>query len=268
MKSILLYANEDEGQSARLQTALDLARAHDGRLACIQVTPYSDFVVVDSFGGAYAIPELIEELNSRREACRERLEARLRDEGVGWSWIEADGDAGQALVDHARLADVIVLNLPGRDAGRDAMRLASDTIVHARTPVLAAPAASRSFDSFGPALVAWNGSPESCNALRAALPMLKLASAVHLATVEEEASDFPATQGCEYLSLHGVAAELHALRPERRDVAEVIADEAARLGAAYVVMGGYGHSRFREAVLGGTSRAMLRQDKVPLLMGH
>lgn len=270
MKSILLYANENQGREARLQAALDLARSHKGHITCLQVTPYSEFVVVDSFGGAYAIPELVQDLNIRKEASRQRLETRLRDEGACWSWIEADGDPVQALVDHARLADVIVLDLPGSNgaAAREAMRLAGDTVVHARTSVLAVPRARHSIDWLGCALVAWNGSPESSSALRAALPMLEAASAVHLATVEEEQSAFPATQGCEYLGWHGIRAELHEVRPGNRSVAEAIAEEAAQLGAAYVVMGAYGHSRFREAVLGGTTRAMLKQDEVPLLLGH
>lgn len=270
MKSILLYANEDSGQEARLQASLDLARAYEGHITCIQVTPYQQYVVTDPFGGAYAVPELMAEVNRKRDECRARLEERLRSEGVCWSWIEADGDAAQAIVDRSRLADVIVLTQPGVNgaAANEALSIAGDTITHARAPVLSVPKASRSFNCLGRALVAWNGRPESGNALRAALPMLKSASAVNIVTVVEEQSDFPATQAAEYLGWHGITADLREMQRGNREVSEAIAHEAQQVGAAYVVMGGYGHSRFREAVLGGTTRNMLKQDEVPLLLGH
>lgn len=271
MKSILLYANEDEGQEARLQAAFDLARAYGGHITCAQITPYKEgYIVGDPFGGVYAIPELIEEINKQKQASRDRLEARLRDEGICWHWIEIDGDPAQALVDYSRLADIIVITEPGTNGAfsRQALALAGETVTHARTPVLAVPKKSRSFNCLGRALIAWNGSAESCNALRAALPMLKQASAVNIITVTEEQSEFPATQAAEYLALHGITADLREAQAGNREVWEVIAHEAQQVGAAYVVMGGYGHSRFREAVLGGTTRSMLKQDEVPLLIGH
>jgi nucleotide-binding universal stress UspA family protein len=270
MKSILLYANEDKGQEARLQAALDLARAYQGHITCIQVTPYQQYVVADPFGGVYAVPELIEQLNRKRDECRARLEDRLRSEGVCWSWVEANGHPAQALVDQSRLADVVVLTQPGMNgaAAHEALGTAGDTITHARAPVLTIPKASRSLDCLGRALVAWNGTPESGNALRAALPMLKSASAVTILTVVEEQSEFPATQAVDYLGWHGIKAELREIKQGNRDVSEAISDEAQQIGAAYVVMGGYGHSRFREAVLGGTTRSLLKQDEVPLLIGH
>ncbi len=271
MKSILLYANEDEGLEARLQAAFDLARAYEGHINCAQVTPYNEgYILADPFGGLYAIPELMAELNKQKETSRERLEARLRAEGLCWNWIEIDGDPAQALVHYSRMADIIVLTQPGTNGAfsRQALALAGETVTHARTPVLTVPKGSRSFNCLGRALIAWNGSAESCNALRAALPMLQAASAVNIVTVTEEPSEFPATQAAEYLALHGVTAEVRETQRGNREVSEAIAHEAQQVGAAYVVMGGYGHSRFREAVLGGTTRSLLKQDDVPLLIGH
>lgn len=270
MKSILLYANEDSGLEARLQAALDLARADRGHITCIQVTPYQSYVLGDPFGGVYAIPAVMNELNEKRAANRARLEARLAAEDACWSWVEADGDTAQSIVDCSHLADVVVLSLAGTDgAARDgAMSIVGDTLVHTPTPILAVPSEPRSFNCFGPAVVAWNGSAESSHALRAALPLLKSASTVHILTVAEEGDAFPATQACEYLGWHGISAELIEMQPDNRSVWETIADTAADLGASFVAMGGYGHSRFREAVLGGVTRAMLKQDALPLLVGH
>jgi nucleotide-binding universal stress UspA family protein len=272
MKSILLYANEDPGQEHRLQAALDLGRAHGAHITCIQVTPYASFVIGSPYGAVYAAPWLTEEINRTRTETRTRLEERLRREDVPWSWTEADGDPAQSIVDQSRLADLIVLSLPGAEAtaSNDALALAGETVVHARSPVLAVPSTGRRIESFGPALVAWNGSPEAAYALRASLPMLKIASAVHVVTVVDGSAStgFPATQASEYLSRHGVNSELREVTSGDRAVGDVVAEQAVAVGAGYIVMGGYGHSRFREAVLGGTTRSLLQQDGIPLLLGR
>ena len=271
MRSILLHVDGEEGQEARVQAALDLARAWEGHITCLQVNPFrSGYVAVNALGGAVAIPEFIEEMEQAKRDTRERLEERFRSEQVLWTWQELTGDLDQCLIDMSRLADVVVLNGPGEGAWSivDALGLAGEVIVHARPPVLMMPAGKRSLDCFGRALVAWNGSPESCNALRAALPMLRGASGVHVAIAMREATAFPATMAAEYLGWHGIKSELREIELGTREVWEGLLHEAAQIGAAYVVMGGYGHSRFHEAVLGGTTRGMLKNAQLPLLIGH
>ena len=271
MKSVLLYANGDAGLESRLQAALDVTRMVDGHLACLQVTPHDAFIMGDPFGGVYALPTVIEQVQRTAEEHRERMEARLAGEGVAWDWLRFDGAPAQLLVDRSRLADLIVLSLPGGEAGRpteSAQAIAADVLVHARAPVLAVPAGGRRFDGAGAAMVAWDGSLESSHALRLNRPMLERASAVHVVTVTEGHSEFPAVDACRYLALFGIEAELHEWPREGRGTAAALLDAAASLSAAYVVMGAYGHTRLREAVLGGATRDMLHKSIVPLLMAH
>src|SRR5688500_16718133 len=103
MKSVLLYANPDAGLEARLQAALDLTRMFEGHLTCLQVTPYDSFIMGDPFGGIYALPTVIEQVQSAAGQHRARIEQRLSGEGVGWDWQRYDGAPGQLLVDRARL---------------------------------------------------------------------------------------------------------------------------------------------------------------------
>jgi nucleotide-binding universal stress UspA family protein len=140
--------------------------------------------------------------------------------------------------------------------------------MHARAPVLAVERQVRSVDCFGPAMIAWNGSPEAANALRLSLPLLRNASAIHIVRVTEGKDGFPPTDASRYLSRHGLASELHRWTAEARSIADALRDAAATLGAAYIVMGAYGHSRFREAVLGGVTRDLLGNCQVPLLLAH
>lgn len=267
MKNLLLYTNEDQGFESRLQAALDVARLFEGHLGCLQVTPFDAFILDDPFGGVYALPTLIEAVREAEEAHRGRIETRLAGEGVSWDWQRLDGMPAAHVADRSGLADLVVLSLPGEGAA-GALAMIGDVALHVRAPVLAVPAESQGLDCLGPAMVAWNGSPEAAHALRLTLPMLARAAQVHVVSINEGEAGFPATDASEYLSRHGVRSELHEWPRADRSVAEVLLDAARVLKAGYVAMGAYGHSRLRETVLGGTTRDMLRSGEVPLLLAH
>lgn len=269
MKNVLLYANEDSGTESRLQAALDVARAFEGHIGCLQVTPFDSFIMGDPFGGVYALPGLVEAVDKTDAAHRARIEERLRGEGVSWDWQRYDGAPAQIVTARSGLSDLIVLSLPGDGDDHDGpLSIAADVVIHARTPVLAIPRSSRSFDCLGPAVVAWNGAMEAAHALRLTLSLLGKASSVHIVTVTDDRTGFPALDASQYLSRHGIGSDLHEWPRDGRSTADALLDAARKLGAAYVVMGAYGHSRMSETVLGGATREMLLQDVVPLLLAH
>ena len=269
MKTILLYATEDNGMESRLQVALDVARAFEGHLDCVQVTPYDSVIMGDAFGGVYALPNVVAAVEEAEDAHKARIEQRLKVEGASWNWFRYIGQPWQIMEERSRLADLIVVSLPGEEGSNAGPRsLAADVALHARAPVLAVARETRSFNCFGPAMIAWNGSPEAAHALQLTLPMLRKASAIHIVTIAEGKEAFPPTDASVYLSRHGLASELHEWPAGEGSVADALQNAAATLGAAYVVMGAYGHSRFSEAVLGGVTRDFLRHSAVPLLLAH
>ncbi len=120
--------------------------------------------------------------------------------------------------------------------------------------------------------VAWNESDESLRAIRAALPMLRRAGRVDVVMVDppshsSERSD-PGGQICMMLARHGVKAEVSILSRTMYKVSDVVARFAAEHEVELIVMGAYGHSRLREALLGGATRELLEQTELPLLMAH
>lgn len=270
MKTILLPVHADDGSEARLQAALDIARAGGAHLDCLQVTPFNAYVAADVFGGVFVLPDVIDAVNKQVEALRTGTEDRLGREDVSWSYRHLDGDPARTIVDQSLLADLIILSPALREARPDdPLPIAGDVAIHARPPVLVLPGTATGFDVSAPAMVAWNGSPEAANALKAALPLLRLASTVTVVAVEEsDAESLPPIEACEYLSRHGVKAEFREVSPGQRGVAEALLAERERCGAGYIVMGAYGHSRFREIILGGVTRHMLRHCRVPLLLSH
>ena len=147
--------------------------------------------------------------------------------------------------------------------------LAFDVAVHAAVPVLAVPPGEITFAADGAALVTWNGSAESASALHAALPMLRPASATHVVTIgEADAPEFPATDACRFPSRHGIAREVRPFPKSARAIGPAILDTLGEIGAAYVVMGAYGHSRAREFLIGGAQSHLLAHCPVPLMLAH
>ena len=269
MKTVLLHVAEDEGFESRFNAAIDLVCSFQGHLSCVQATPFDSFLLTDPFGGTYAMPAVMEQVRNGEERQRRLVEERLGREGISWNWLHFDGSAAQILVDRARLADLIVLSLrQGGGSGRKSLDVVADVALHARTAVLAVPPAIRTIDCRGTAVGAWNGAPESSHALRAALPLLEKAAAVHVVTITDDRTDFPATEACEYLARHGVAAQLHEWPRNGRSIGGALIEAATTLNAAFLVAGCYGHSRLREAVLGGATRELLETSPLPLLLAH
>lgn len=270
MKTVLLHIHNDAGQESRLQAALDLARAFSAHIHCVQATPFEYIVIGDPMGGAHVPPQLVAEVRAGELAEQARIEDRLKVEGLPFDWRQIDGDIGDVLVSEASLADVIVMSQPpvSRDDRRPVYQKIGEVAVAARPPVLAMPVRASAFDPAGSAIIAWNGSFEAANALHFALPLLCRASRVRLVEVCRDTSRFPSTRAAEYLSRHGVHAEIQQVEADPDGTAATLARIAREAGAAYLVMGAYGHSRLREMVFGGVTRDLVAHSEVPLVLAH
>ena len=268
MKSILLHVFSDDQLDNRLSVALDICRATGGHLTCLQVTPYDAFVAMDPIDGMPFEAFFLEQLRTDETATRQRIEARLSHADVPWEWRVANGDVAGAMVDGSGLYDLIVLSQKAQHRGTaDPLPIVEDVVVTAGCNVLVVPHGVDRFDPRGPAMVAWNASPEAAAALRLALPLLAMASAVHIVSVGEDEDEFPQTDANIYLSRHGIRTELHPLPQTGYSTAETLARFAVEHRIGVIVMGAYGHSRLREMLLGGVTRHLLAKSTVPMLMG-
>lgn len=269
MKTILVHIEGDDGQESRLQAAFDLARATGGHLVCLSVMPYAAYALGDPAMGAFPVTTLIDAVEARRKEERVAVEAKLRHEGLGWEWHSADGDAGDRLVEHARLADVVVMSAgPFAKVAAMQLGLTGDVAMRAPAPVLAVPTRSRGCNLTGPALVCWDGGQEAARALRAALPLLAQSQSVTLLTVEEKDNEFGGRAAATFLSRHGIHAEVMERSRGSASVEQVIRSVAAEIQAGLIVQGAYGHSRMRQMLFGGVTRGLLADAPVPLLIAH
>jgi nucleotide-binding universal stress UspA family protein len=264
MKNILVLIHDDPGQEARLQAALDVTRAVNGHLICLDVATIMPFVgdATGISGGAM----LLEVERESETANRARIEPRVAAEGVAWQWIDTTDYVAPALESAAGLADLIVVNTALETLPLPDMRaIAASLVANARKPVLAVPQDAKGF-AIGAALVAWDGSREAADALAAAVPLLGLADRVTIVEVDDGSIGAPAEEAAVYLSRHGIEPRID--RETGSAAADILLARAASGAFDYIVMGGFGHSRMVEAVFGGVTRRLLEESPIPLLITH
>ena len=121
--------------------------------------------------------------------------------------------------------------------------------------------------------VAWDSTEAATSALHAALPYLKEAEEVVIGCIDpvmtaESSGQDPGTDVAAWLSHHGCTVKVSQFPSGGREVAECLQDRAKEFGADLVVMGAYGHTRWVEALFGGTTRSMMEQVDLPVFMAH
>jgi nucleotide-binding universal stress UspA family protein len=174
------------------------------------------------------------------------------------------------IVAHARLADLIVL---GRATAHNRARQAviEDILFKSGRPVLLVPDRPLLQRSWNKIVIGWNAKAEAVHAVAGAIPFLKRAKRVVVATVDVKPINCAAAPGedlAAYLRCHSVQAEVHNVDGLGRTEARVLLDEAIAVDADMLVLGAYGHSRAREFLFGGVTRELLATSSIPLLMAH
>jgi nucleotide-binding universal stress UspA family protein len=267
MKNVLLLVHDDDGQEARLQVALDITRALDGHLKCLDVMhlPVTASDPITGIAGGL----MFGEERARETHNRVRLCERLAREDVRWDMQAITGDLALCIPAHTTLADIIILSRQLEPPTSPNMaRIASKVALESHKPIVAVPQDCAGFDASGTAIVAWDGSIPAAAALTASVPLLKLAGRVVLLQVEDGTGGEPIEEAAAYLSRHGIRAIMRMVTTEGADVAESLQRVCSDERASYCVMGMYGHSRVREALLGGVTRQMLASARPPLIMAH
>ena len=149
--------------------------------------------------------------------------------------------------------------------------IAEAALFESGRPVLIVPYIQKAGLKLDRVMVCWDGSRNAARAIADALPFLARAKAVEVVTVTGEpgkSSDIPGADIAHHLARHGLKVEVERIVAPDIDVTSMILSHAADTGTDLIVMGGYGHSRLREFVLGGATRGILASMTVPVLMSH
>lgn len=278
-KTIVVHIDGSRQQDSRLQAAARLATEHDAHLVGAGMTGMSwvDFALLTGSMGAPMMPGT--DFQGMRDAVSVRLEAFTEHaRRLGVASLESrlvEDDPRYALLMQSRYADLTVLSrdnepdpaLPVRVRG-----LPEHVVLHGARPVLIVPDTYRGEPIANTAVVGWDGSMQAIRAIEGALPLLQRAESVKLALINpDELSELhgeePGADMALYLARQGVQVDVIVERT-RSTTGDALMAMARSCGAGLLAVGAYGHSRYREWVLGGVTREVLERSPVPLLLAH
>ena len=274
-KEIILVLEQRTDIPARLQFACKFAAMHSAKLIALYVHELdlsvagflpSTHINISALRDAHD-RDLARSFNARDEFQRMAAEAMIESE-----WRTTDNLSASHVANIARRADLLLFGAhDGLDRMGDITLNVPAVILESGCPAIILPEIPQPQLPFRRILVAWKASRESRRAVHDALPLLQSAEKVVIATVREADDTFgmdSANDIADYLSTHGVHCSVEILDDSGSDAGSAILMEAAKIDANLIVAGFYGRARLTEFILGGVSRTLLNQVKVPLLLSH
>lgn len=276
-KSVLTIVTSIETAPQALSAAAEMARRESGHLdvLCVGIDRTQTGYY---YAGANAmiLQESLERAQRDADELGASVKEHLKNEDVPWGAETAVAQiAGLArlVAERARFADLVVLPRPyGEGRGVEDEAVIEAALFEGHAPVLVVPDGGLPKALGQRIVLAWNESDEALAAVRKAMPILAKADLVDIVIVDPaqhspERSD-PGGRLSQMIARHGARAEVSVLAKTMPRVSDVIRRHAVDRSADMVVMGAYGHSRFREAILGGATRNMLESCEMPVLLAH
>ena len=276
-KSVFTVVTDLDDVGPVLEAALPFVRAEGAHLdvLCLGVDRTQTGYY---FAGASAMmhEETLMHAQSEAKGIEDAVRERLGRTEVSWgvdAVVAQTATVAGLVARRARFADLVMLPKPyGPNRTMDAPVIVESAMFQGQAPVMVLPGDATPGPAPSRVVVAWNESAEAMSAVRRALPLLMAAGAVNVLIIDPQThstdSADPGTELSEMLTRHGVKVEVSILAKTLPRVSDMILRHVDDLDADLLVMGAYGHSRFREAILGGATRNLLEQSKVPVLMAH
>lgn len=197
------------------------------------------------------------------------IEAKLAKIAYGVRSIAAvPAEAGETIATLARLYDMTIVLQPDSSNASYDNYIPQEILFSSGGPMLMVPYIHKGPLDAQHVGIAWDGSRLAARAWRDALPFLMGAKAVTVIAVNEEASEASSDQLVSHLTRRGIAARVQRLTTDRGNIQGAILSIAAESSMGLLAMGGYGHSRLHERILGGVTRSMFDTMTVPVLMSH
>lgn len=221
------------------------------------------------------IPSLISgakaQSRDRGAAFLQAMESEVERLGISLRTTEVkcfEGLFADAVIGHARYHDIVMVGIGPVDG--TPQKTAEAAIFGAGRPILLIPENSPPA-VFGHVMIAWDGSRVAARAVSDARDFLQRAQTITIASVTDEKSlphDDPGSKLAEYLTRHNIQATVAQVQSSGRPIAETLQEHARELGVTLLVMGGFGHSRMRDFVLGGATSGILKDLRLPVLLSH
>ena len=277
-KTLITHLADLDANTDFLDSAAAMAETYNAHLDVVchgidRMTPGFHYGGVDPM----LMQRTMQAAGEEAKAIAEKARATLNKSSTRWSVEEVVnpiGNINRSVAIRTRFSDMAILPTPYGDntSQLEAEGILEGALFGGQSAVLILPQSVAANPAPERVIVAWNESAEAMNAVRAALPLLTKAASVRVTVIEpprhgHERSD-PGGPLSVFLARHGIKVEIDVLGKSLPRVSDVLLRHASDKDADLIVMGAYGHSRFREAILGGATRDMLEEANLPVFMKH
>jgi nucleotide-binding universal stress UspA family protein len=283
LRDLVVLLDGSARDEAKLAVASGLARRHDAHLTGLcpmeLLVPADMSFALGGYPDLWALPQFARQIEDQARTKAALIEARFREmlrrEGLKGDWLLEPGSLIPTVIRRAQTADLVVVGQadPDNPLPPVARTLVQDLLMTAGRPLLFVPYAGQ-FGSVGThVLIGWTPTRECARAVHDALPLVVPSAKVTVLTVVTPGSAtdeaVPTADIAEHLARHGLdVTAAQTVVTDGLPAADVLLDYASDIGADLLVVGGYGHSRTREMIMGGVTRDLLRHMTLPVLMSH
>ena len=274
VKTILVYLANDGEAPSRLATACSLGRRLQAHVTALYVTApaHMPAAIVGRGASAAYIAEAIAIAREKAEAMRISVAEAGQREGVAIEMHVVDGDPIEVIKAESRFADIALLGQNPALSMDDVVALhpMEELPLMTACPCLVLPTGRPPPASIGRrALIGWKNSHTTARALHEAVPLLESAdSAILLSITESDKPDASVEAAAAFLRRHGIAVETRIQRGDEDDAGPILLEAAEMMNADLLVIGAYGHTRWREMVFGGVTDHICRHMTLPVLLAH
>lgn len=276
LKNLLVHIPSERLMRPVVDGAISLAVARAAHLDAVSVGYESANIGLAVDGGA-AVATVFEmereRALARANAALAVFEAEASNAGLTYGVQALTGlpvDGAATVSASARLYDLTIVQQPDPDRDTFDNTMPQEILFQSGGPVLFIPNTHKG--PFEPRRIgiAWDGSRLAARAVRDAASFLTRAHAIIIIGINEsqEPTNAPAAALATHLARHGLVAQIERASADHADIQPIMLSIAADAGIDMIVMGGYGHSRWQERILGGVTRGMLQSMTVPTLMSH
>jgi nucleotide-binding universal stress UspA family protein len=276
-KTILVHLNDERRAQSLLAPALTIANRFSAHLIGLYVYPAMPATppVIMPYGTS-VLSGLVTAAKEEADRIRKIFDTACVGQQIvpEWRSVKAShADLAAVAMDHARAADLVVAGQTDPDWDLSpVLDFPERMALESGRPVLIVPRVGGYARIGERVMIAWNNKRESARATFDAMPLLSRAEMVKVLTIEGgkagDGDKLPDTEIAASLARHGVnVTSQHSVAPET-SVADEILNRVSDESIDLLVMGAYGHSRFRELVFGGVTRGITRHMTVPTLFSH
>ena len=275
IKDIVVNLSVGEKAGPAGDYAISVAAAFDAHLAGVAFL-YDPIMPVSGAGYIPADVIATQERDSQ-EATRsalDRFTAACRRAGIAAEPLTLSSSfagVGEQFGRIARRFDLSIVGQAEPETSEVEEIVAESALFESGRPLILVPYIQKAPLKLDRVMVCWDGGRAAARAIADAMPLLRRAGNVDVVIVTDERGKRDQIEGADmgaHLARHGLNVEVTRTALGDIDVADVILSRAADMSTDFIVMGGYGHSRLREFVLGGVTRSILRSMTVPVLMSH